>query len=141
MLTGEQKKRMRSILAAIPVTIVLLAGCQRDPAAPSAGGGDQSEKPAVQVNKVIKIKVTTGGAITADGQSVTLDQLATKLAELKQAGGEVWYHRENPAGEPHPNAIKVIELVVEHKLPVKLSAKPDFSDAVDGKGVSHPGGR
>jgi hypothetical protein len=69
---------------------------------------------------------------------VTPEQLAAKFAELKQAGGVVWYHRENAAGEPHPNAMKVIQLVVENKLPVKLSAKPDFSDAVDDKGASHP---
>jgi hypothetical protein len=37
--------------------------------------------------------------------------------------------------------MKVIELVANNKLPVKLSAKPDFSDAVDDKGVSHPGKR
>ena len=95
----------------------------------------------MQVNKVVKVKVTTGGDITADGHSVTLDQLAVKLAELKQVGGAVWYYRERSAGEPHPNAMKVIALVIENKLPVRLSTKPDFSDAVDDKGVSHPGGQ
>jgi hypothetical protein len=131
---------MRSVIVAIPVTVLLLAGCQRDPTAPSPGSHTKGEKPAVQGNKVVKVKVTAGGEITADGQPVTLEQLAVKLADLKQAGGEVWYHRENPAGEPHPNAMKVIELVANNKLPVKLSAKPDFSDAVDEKGVSHPNG-
>ena len=91
----------------------------------------------MQGNKVIKITVTAAGDITADGQPVTLEQLAAKLADLKQAGGAVLYHRENPASEPHPNAMKVIELVVNNKLPIKLSAKPDFSDSVDDKGVSH----
>jgi hypothetical protein len=90
---------------------------------------------------VIKVKVTAGGEITADGQPITSEQLAAKFADLKKAGGLVWYHRENPAGEPHPNAMKVIELVAENKLPVKLSAKPDFSDAVDDKGMSHPNAR
>jgi len=87
---------------------------------------------------MVKIKVTAGGDITADGQPVTLEQLAAKLTDLRQAGGEVWYHRENPMGEPNPNAMKVIELVADNKLPVRLSAKPDFSDAVDDKGESHP---
>jgi biopolymer transport protein ExbD len=95
----------------------------------------------VQTIKVLKIKVTSGGDITADGEPVTLEQLATKLTALKQVGGKVWYYRENPAGEPHPNAMKVIEQVVENKLPIRLSTKPDFSDAVDDKGVSHPGGQ
>jgi hypothetical protein len=85
-------------------------------------------------SQVIKIKVTATGDITADGQRVTLEQLAAKFADRKRAGGEVWYYREDPASEPHPNAMKVIELLATTKLPVKLSAKPYFSDAVDDKG-------
>ena len=132
---------MRSASVALAVAGFVLAGCQRDPAAPPPAGPTQREKPAVHGNKVIKVKVTADGEITADGQPVTLEQLSAKCADLKKAGGEVWYHRENPAGDPHPNAMKVIELVAENKLPVKLSAKPDFSDVVDDKGVSHPAGR
>lgn len=37
--------------------------------------------------------------------------------------------------------MKVIELVAANKLPVKLSATPDFSDSVDGNGQSHPNDR
>ena len=85
--------------------------------------------------------MTAGGQITADGQPVTPEQLATKFADLKKVDGVVWYYRENPTGEPHPNAMKVIELVAENQLPVKLLAKPDFSAAVDDKGMSQPGGR
>jgi hypothetical protein len=51
----------------------------------------------------------------------------------------VWYYRENPTDEPHPNAMKVIEQVAQNKLPIRLSMRPDYSDAVDDKGVSHPG--
>jgi len=87
-------------------------------------------------HKVTQVKVTVGGDISADGLPVTLEQFAARLADLKQAGGEVWYHRENPRGEPHPNALKVITLVAENKLPIMLSAKPDFSDTVDYMGVS-----
>ncbi len=128
---------MRSDIVAISAAVFLLASCQRDPATPSPSGHAQKGKPAVPANRIIKVKVAAGGEITADGQPVTLVQLAAKLADLKRAGGEVWYHRENPAGGPHPNAMKVIALVAENKLPIKLSAKPDFSDAVDDKGVSH----
>lgn len=37
--------------------------------------------------------------------------------------------------------MKVIELVAENELPVKLNTNSDFSDMVDDKGVSHPGKR
>ncbi|WP_020467911.1 hypothetical protein [Zavarzinella formosa] len=130
---------MRSVVVAIPVAVFVLAGCQRDPVAPIPAGPAQTGKPAVQGMNVIRVTVTAGGDIAADGQPVTLEQLAAKFADLKRTGGTVWYHRANPSGEPHPNAMKVIELVAENKLPVKLSARPDFSDAVDDKGVSRPG--
>lgn len=119
---------------------LLLAGCQKGPdaATPPAvrqGGADptssqEGEEQTPQFTEVIKVSITADGEIYADGQPVTLEQLAAKFAELKQAGGAVYYYRENPEDEPHPNATKVIELVVENSLPVRLSAKPDFSDAV-----------
>lgn len=130
---------MRSVVVTT-LFALLVTGCQRDPTA-SPSGRTQGEKPAAQGNRVIKVKVTTGGDITADGQPVTLEQLARKFADLKKADGEVWYHRDNPTGEPHPNAMKVIELVAENSLPVKLSSRPDFTDAVDDSGVSHPNKR
>jgi len=64
---------------------------------------------------------------------------SARFTVLKQSGGKVWYYRENASGEPHPNAMKVIALVADNKLPVRLSTKPDFSDAVDDKGESRPG--
>jgi hypothetical protein len=94
----------------------------------------------MEVNTILKVQVSAGGDIIADGQPVTLEKLATRLAELKQAGGSVWYYRASPAGEPHPNALKVIGLVTASRLPIRLSARSDFSDVVDDKGVSHPGG-
>lgn len=92
----------------------------------------------MRISKVLKIAVTAKGSISADGQPITLEQFAAKLSELRKSGGGVWYHRENPGGEPHANAMRVIELVAENKLPIRLSAKSDFSDAVDDKGVSDP---
>ena len=123
---------------------LLLAGCQNGPhagtppAVPQGGAnptsspspGQEGEEQTGQITEVIKVRITADGDISADGQQVTLEQLAAKFAELKQAGGGVYYYRENPEDEPHPNASKVIELVVANGLPVRLSTKPDFSDAV-----------
>ena len=93
----------------------------------------------MQTTKVLKVTVTANGEITVDGQRVTLNQLSARLTELKQAGGNVWYFRENPSAEPHMNAMKVMELVADNKLPIRLSSKPDFSDYVDDQGVVRPG--
>jgi len=130
---------MRRLLVVLPAAVLLLAGCQRGPTTRPPATRPEVEGPAVSADKVLKIKVTSGGDVTADGEAVTLGQLATRLAALKQAGGVVWYYRENQTAEPHPNAIKVIEQVAQNKLPIRLSMKPDYSDAVGDQGVSHPG--
>jgi hypothetical protein len=50
----------------------------------------------------------------------------------------VWYYRESGKGEPPQQAMEVIQLVIENKLPIGMSSKPDFSDYIDDKGQSHP---
>ena len=122
---------MRRLSAVIKTIILGLVGCGHEPTdAPPFGGQVSTKTPAVEPRTVLKIKVTAGGDVTADDRAVTLEQLAAQLADLKRAGGGVMYYRENAGGEPHPNAMNVIKLVAENKLPVRLSTKPDFSDAV-----------
>jgi biopolymer transport protein ExbD len=113
-------------LVAVSVVLAALLGCQQP-------------QPAQANMNTLKIKVSIGGEITVNGQAASLDQTSAKLTELKKANGLVLYHRENPQGEPHPNAMKVMDLVADNQLPIRLCAKADFSDAVDDKGVSRPG--
>jgi hypothetical protein len=93
---------------------------------------------AVQAQPVAKIAVFSNGAIELDGRRVTVEALDDALRALSGRSGVVWYHRENPAAEPHRNAGLVIQAIVKHRLPVSMSAKPDFSDYVDQNGVSRP---
>lgn len=113
------------LIAAVVVAASLI-GCQRK----------QAANPDM---KTLKIKVSAAGEITVEGQPVSLEQVSARMADLKKTDGTVLYHRENPQAEPHPNAMKVMKLVVDHQLAIRLCAKPDFSDAVDEKGVSSPG--
>lgn len=78
---------------------------------------------------VAKIAVTSK-RVTFDGAPVTLDQLKVKLTDLKKRNGSVWYYREasTPDGDPPPQALEVIQLIVETKLPVSMATRPDFSD-------------
>jgi hypothetical protein len=92
----------------------------------------------MEKSNVLKVSVTASGEITANGRPVTLEQLTAKFSKSQKAGGSVWYHRENSRGEPHPNAMKVIELAAKNNLPIRLSSKPDFSDVVDAEGFSRP---
>jgi hypothetical protein len=88
--------------------------------------------------KVLKIAITAGGEISADGRLTTLEALIPTLRELAKNKGEVWYYREAPQADPHPNAMKVLSAIVDNDLPIRLSTKPDYSDSVDDKGRSVP---
>jgi C-terminal processing protease CtpA/Prc len=106
----------------------MLDDCQHSPAGSNIGGG-----PAA------KIKIRRDGVVSLDDKAVSLDELKAALSKLKQSpGSSVWYYRENPAGEPHPNAMQVLKLIVDAKLPIRLSTKPDFSDFVGADGRPHP---
>ncbi len=101
------------------------------------------EQPSVQKlhsdnDAKVEVKVMVDGTIFADGDKVSLDQLRSTFAHLKEAGGTVWYYREAADGEPHPNAMEVMNLVVENQLPLTMSTKPDYSDSVGPEGVPQP---
>jgi biopolymer transport protein ExbD len=91
-----------------------------------------------QSQKVLKVAITAKGEITADGRPTTLQALIPILRELAKNKGEVWYYREAPEGDPHPNVMKVLSAIVDQNLPIRLSSKPDHSDSVDDKGRSVP---
>ena len=93
---------------------------------------------AMAAEPIAKISVLSSGNLLLDGKSTTLVALDSALATIKASNGVVWYYRENAAAEPPPVSSKVIELVIKHRLPVSMSTKPDFSDAVGADGRSHP---
>ena len=97
--------------------------------------------PALSVEPVAKVTVLASGTVLLDGKPTTLPALEERLKSLKAEGGAVWYHRDNPAAEPPPQGNAVVKLIIKYQLPVSMSAKPDFSDWVDDKGVSRPRAR
>jgi hypothetical protein len=88
---------------------------------------------------VAKITLTTQG-ITFDGAAITLEQLKIKLAELKKRNGTILYYRgpSTRDGDPPPLAVEVIQLILDNKIPVSLSATPDFSDVVEPEAPASP---
>ncbi len=87
---------------------------------------------------ILRVGVLRDGSVTADGSATTIEALAPKLDALAVSNGSVYYYREAGQEEPHPNAMKVITAIAERKLPISLSSKPDFSDAIGPDGKSHP---
>jgi hypothetical protein len=87
---------------------------------------------------VTRISVLSGGNVLLDGKEATISEVGRALEMAKTKQGAVWFYRESGRGEPPPVAIEIFKRVVESKLPVSLSTKPDFSDYVDEEGRSHP---
>jgi hypothetical protein len=78
------------------------------------------------------------GKILIDGRESNIAQVKTRFKKLKSEGGTVWYYREAGQQKAPPEAMQVIKLVIEIKLPIMLSSKPDFSDYVKEDGKSYP---
>ena len=74
----------------------------------------------------LKISVLASGAILLDGQPGDLEQLDAALERAKQDHGQVWYYRELAGVAPPAAGLAVIQRVVQRKLPISLSSKPDF---------------
>ena len=60
-----------------------------------------------------------------------------RLAEQK---GTVLYYREAGQTEVPPQAAEVIKAVIENRLPIRLSSRADYSDAIGLNGRPLPGG-
>jgi len=87
---------------------------------------------------IVRLSVLTSGTVLLNGKESSLPEVKKALEKAKSEHGMVWYYRENDGREPPPQAMEVIQLVVENNLPISMSSKPDFSDYIDDKGHSRP---
>ncbi len=83
----------------------------------------------------IRIAVLKSGEVRADGAPTSFSELDRRLEVIARDHGIVRYYREDGVSSPLPRQdqaiLGVLNLVIQHKLPVQLSSKPDFSDTVD----------
>jgi hypothetical protein len=84
---------------------------------------------------ILKIAVMADGRITMDGSPTTIDSLRTSLNRLADQKGAVWYYREAGQSAAPPESAEIMKAVIENHLPIRLSSRPDYSDAIgsDGK--------
>ncbi|HKC48263.1 MAG TPA: hypothetical protein VKB63_11740 [Gemmatimonadales bacterium] len=91
--------------------------------------------------KVARIRVSRAGEIWCDDVRTSLAELGPRLAQLRAAQGVVWYYREEAGDEPAPEAMAVVRMVVEQRLPISMSTRADFGDVVQADGTAVPRGR
>jgi hypothetical protein len=85
-----------------------------------------------------RIAVTGNGTVSFDGAVVTMDALKQKLSDLKKRNGVVWYYREASKDDPPPQAMQVMKLIIDNRLPISISTKPDYSDVLLPDGTTQP---
>ena len=88
---------------------------------------------------ILKIAVMADGRTTVDGKPATIESVRASLNRLAQQRGIVWYYREAGNSEPPAEATEVIQAVIENRLPIRMSSRPDYSDAIglDGKPITN----
>lgn len=86
---------------------------------------------------VLKIAVMLDGRLTVDGSPATMDSVRASLKRLAELKGVVWYYREAGQTAAPPESIAVIQSIIENRLPIRLSSRADYSDAIgpDGKPI------
>jgi hypothetical protein len=90
---------------------------------------------------VTRIRVSRDGEIWCDDVRTSLADLGSRLAQLRAAQGVVWYYREEAGDDPAPEAMAVVRMVVEQRLPISMSTRADFADVVQSDGTAVPRGR
>src|ERR1700730_15989338 len=78
---------------------------------------------------ILKIAVMADGRITMDGSPTTINSLRVSLQRLADQKGAFLYRREAGQGAAPPESAEIMEAVVENHLPIRLSSRPDYSDA------------
>jgi hypothetical protein len=79
---------------------------------------------------ILKIAVKVDGLVTVNGSPTTIDSLRASLTQLAEQNGVVWYYREAGQSDTPPESDEIIKAVIENRLPVRLSSRPDYSDAI-----------
>jgi biopolymer transport protein ExbD len=97
-----------------------------------------SETSAVEDTNVAQVRAYNDGRITLNDRAVSIAEIRDAFAELSRNNGVVWYYREAADSEPHPNAMLVVESIVDARLPISMSTKSDFSDVVLPDGTARP---
>ena len=126
----DTMQTFRHLIAILGLLSFLFTGCSKQPA---------SQNPVSPDAPVLKVAVFADGRLTVDGTASTVQALRKSLQSLSEKHGVVWYYREAGQQEPPPIAMEVIKAVVEARVPIRLSSRPDYSDSIgaDGKPVAN----
>ena len=79
----------------------------------------------------IRVSISVKGDITVNGKSSSLDNFKIELDRNDKSVKEVCYNRESPEQfEPHPNALKILDLVIAKELPISMYWDKNFKKRI-----------
>jgi hypothetical protein len=121
---------VRRLIKSVVLSVIVLAARAEPTQKPTSSESPPShEAPIIlteqKIGEIAKVKVDRAGRIYINGRIVTLEDLKREFSRLHKINGAVWYHRENPHQDPPPEALAVLQAIIDARLPVKLLEK-DF---------------
>jgi biopolymer transport protein ExbD len=135
----DQANRKEATL--MKLLIVLTVFCSGANLTACRSGSDQNassttSQPAPPTDApTMKIWISKTGSVEVNGRQVEVESVGAMLTEHAQRKGEVLYGRDAAEEDPHPNAMRVLQMVMASGLPIRMSKKRDYSDAVRLDGV------
>jgi biopolymer transport protein ExbD len=113
---------MRRTKALIVIALVFLmcwAGCARNRFDPA------------YTNNVSRIKLSRDGRIYLNGKQASLEEVKKDLEQRKAKHGAIKYYRENPQKEATTQALEVIRVIADAKLPVRFCVTEEELNSTD----------
>jgi hypothetical protein len=119
---------------ALAVTLLLaIAGACSPPSQPPAADTKVAATPDAERGPppAVKVAISRDGALTVDGAPSDAVSLDAKLAAAADAGGSVFYYREDPNQEASPAVEEtfkgLLAAMTKYRLPICLSETPDYA--------------
>ncbi len=117
--------QLRHLITIMSLLALLFGGCSKQSTPQSSVSPDAP---------VLKVAVFADGRLTVDGTTSTIQSLRESLRVLSEKHGVVWYYREAGQQEPPPISVEAMKSVIEARLPIRLSSRPDYSDSIGADG-------
>jgi hypothetical protein len=123
------KKFLLLPLLLLAFSLPVLTGCSKK--------GDAGAE-AAQAAGASRLVLSEDGELSLDDEALTMDALPAKIGEVKARGGSIWYHRAGPRDQRPPEAMQVLNILVEAQVPVQLYEDAEFTRPLGMNGGNAP---
>lgn len=116
--------------AAEESVVTAKASTEMTDAEPNESSATQTADVAVADTTDMEVAVFRDGGVEIGGEKLELEAAIATIQSASGSDTMVYYYRESPQEEPHPNAMTMIKTIMEAGLGLAFSSEPDFSTIV-----------